>query len=328
MGDFTHLHEQDIAAIAAGFALGPVHRCTALAGGTINSLFDIDSARGRHVVRVNEGKTEAQVRYEADLVEVLARAGVPTPAPLRTAEGVPFVLWQERLVSVFPWVPGSHREPAEVSAADAAAVGRALGRLHVAGLAVAEAMAWPHIYSFEEICARADRVRDRVRQQPDPVLAPALDTVASEIAWLRERAGERAAAQHGIIHGDLFRDNVLFDGPALAALIDFEQASSGSLCYDLAVCLNAWCYRDDFDPTLVRALVQGYRELRELAPAEREALPVEVRAAAMRFAVTRITDVYLTGVDKPDKDFRRYLRRLERWREIGRAGLLEWTELA
>lgn len=323
MATFTHLQDQDIAAIGAGFGLGPVTRWAAIDAGTVNSNFDLETATGRFCVRINEGKSETLVRYEADLVEALARGGVPTPMPLRTPAGDPCILFQERWVSAFPWVSGGHREAGQVTASDAAAVGRALGRLHATGLTVAERFAWPGIYTFEHICARAAALRER----RDPVLAPALAAVSDETAWLVERAAVRAAVPRGIIHGDLFRDNVLFDGPTLTALIDFEQASTGSLCYDLAVSLNAWCYGDDFDPALVRALVRGYREVRELDAAERAALPVEVRAAAMRFTVTRMTDVYLAGVDKPTKDFRRYLRRLERWREIGAAGLLEWTGL-
>jgi len=97
-------------------------------------------------------------------------------------------------------------------------------------------------------------------------------------------------------------------------LLDFEQASTGALVYDLAVCINAWCFVDDFDPALIEALVAGYQQVRPLDPGERALLPVEARAAAMRFTVTRITDVYLPGVDLPGKDFRRYLRRLERLR--------------
>ena len=329
MATFTQLQDQDIAAISAGFGLGPVTRWAAIDAGTINSNFDIETAAGRFCVRVNEGKGEAQVRYEADLVEALARGGVPTPMPLRapagarSPAGAPCIALQDRWVSAFPWVPGAHREIGQVTASDAAAVGRALGRLHATGLALAERFASPGIYTFEHIRARAAALRER----DDPALAPALAEVLAESDWLVARAAVRAAAPRGIIHGDLFRDNVLFDGPTLTALIDFEQASTGSLCYDLAVSLNAWCYGDDFDPALVRALVRGYREVRELDTAERAALPVEVRAAAMRFTVTRITDVYLAGVDKPSKDFRRYLRRLERWREIGAAGLLAWAGL-
>src|SRR5262249_31525665 len=142
----------------------------------------------------------------------------------------------------------------------------------------------------------------------------------------------RGAAARGIIHGDLFRDNVLWDGPRLVAILDFEQASGGSFAYDLAVCLNDWCWRPGPDRAgpeepqrggprevngvnrvLVGALLAGYQRRRPLPDADRAALPVEMRAAAARFTITRITDVYLARVDNPEKDFRAFLARCEAW---------------
>jgi Ser/Thr protein kinase RdoA (MazF antagonist) len=125
---------------------------------------------------------------------------------------------------------------------------------------------------------------------------------------------EAGAATHGIIHGDLFRDNVLWQDGRLVAILDFEQASGGSLAYDLAVCINDWCWDGAPRLDLVRALLQGYETRRALADADRVALPIEVRAAAMRFTITRITDVYLARVHNPEKDFRAFLARSEAWR--------------
>ena len=126
----------------------------------------------------------------------------------------------------------------------------------------------------------------------------------------------------GPIHADLFRDNVLFDGGRLVALLDCEQASSRTWVYDLAVCLNAWCFSGPLQPALVAALVEGYRTVRELEPTEYPLLYVEARAAAMRFTITRITDVYLAGAAMPGKDFREFLRRLEAWRAMEAADLV------
>ena len=150
---------------------------------------------------------------------------------------------------------------------------------------------------------------------------------------LAARAAEREQAPGGVIHGDLFRDNVLFDGGHLVALLDFEQASRGTWVYDLAVCLNAWCFDDGGDgnrprvelvPARARALLGGYQERRALVAAERGLLAVEARAAAARFTITRITDVYLPGVDLPGKDFRRYLCRLEGWQGLDPGALASW----
>lgn len=315
MAAFTQLEDRDVRALAAKFHLGAVRDWAPIAAGTVNSNFRIDTAGGRFFLRINEGKTEADVRYEADVVDALAAAGVPTPRPLR-AGGRPYARHGNQFASAFAWVEGVHRCQAGVTPEDAYRVGAALGRLHRAGAPLAARFDRPGIYTYAHIC---DRVA-AIRAVGAPELADAEAMLADEIAWLDDRADVRAAAPRGVIHGDLFRDNVLWDGRDLAALLDFEQACTGSLTYDLAVAINAWCYGDTFSPALVAAVVAGYHRERPLTAADRDALYVECRAAAMRFAVTRITDIHLRDTTAT-KDFRRYLERLARWRSLGRSGL-------
>jgi homoserine kinase type II len=319
MGTFTALTDADVAAIAAAFDVGPVRGWTAIPAGTINSNFAVDAAAGRFFLRVNEDKRPDDVEYEAALVAALAGAGVRTPVPRAARDGRRHAAHAGKLISLFPWVDGEHRCAAGVTAAHARAVGAALAGLHRAGAPLAAAFDRAGIYGFDAIAARYRGFR----QLTDPVLAPAIVAIGEELAWLGARADARAALPRGIIHGDLFRDNVLFDDAAAPILIDFEQASSGALAYDLAVCLNAWCFGDDLDPALVRAMVDGYRDARPLAPQELAGLAAECRAAAMRFTVTRITDVYLRET-VATRDFRRYLARLRRWRALGADGLAAW----
>jgi homoserine kinase type II len=320
MGAFTRLEDGDVAALARAFGVGEVRAWRPIAAGTINSNFALETSGGRYFLRINEGKREAEVRYEAELVAELERAGGPVVAPARARSGEPFARHGDRFASLFPWIEGGHRGRGEVSEGDAEAVGAALARLHEAALPIAARFERAGIYTFDDIVARFEGLRG----SRDLALEPALSAVAEEIPWLRERASVRDAASRGIIHGDLFRDNVVFRGTRLAALIDFEQASSGSLVYDLAVCVNAWCFDEDVRPELARAMVGGYLAGRALSAADREALAVELRGAAMRFTVTRITDVYLPGLDNPEKDFRRYARRLVRWRELGAGEVASW----
>jgi len=302
-----------MARLAANFGLGAPTRYEAIAAGTVNSNFALETDRGRYFVRVNEGKTEGDVVYEAELVGALARAGVATPPPLLARDGRPFAVHDGSFVSAFPWVPGQHRCQAGLTPDDNRALGAALARLHVAGLPLAERFDRSGIYTYADIVGRFEGFR----QSDDDALAEAIPAIAAEIEYLDARGDERAAAPRGVIHGDLFRDNVLFDDRGnVAALIDFEQASTGSFAYDLAVCLNSWCFGDDFDADLVGALVAGYESVRTIEDAGRAALYTECRAAAMRFCVTRITDVHLADT-VATKDFRRYLRRLERWRALG-----------
>ena len=318
MARLTRLDDDDLRALADAFALGEVTAWGEVPAGTINSNHWLEAGGRRWFLRVNEGKREEDVRYEADLIGELAARGVATPRPVSSTAGQPLVLRRDRWVSVFPWIAGSQRALGEVTAGDARAVGAALARLHRAGAGLANRFGRDGIYTTGHIAARAVSLAADPRTAGDPALAAAVAEAGEEMAWLAERAGERAGAPRGIIHGDLFRDNVLFaaDG-AVAALLDFEQASLGAWIYDLAVCANAWCYTDQVVPELCRALAAGYREVRPLEPVERALLWTELRAAAVRFCVTRITDVYLPGADLPGKDFRRFQARLAAWRAMG-----------
>jgi homoserine kinase type II len=323
MARLTRLDDEDVRALAAAFALGEVTAWGVVPAGTINSNHWVEAGGRRWFLRVNEGKREEDVRFEAELVGELAARGVATPRPVVASSGKPLVLRRDRWVSVFPWVAGSQRALGEVTAADARAVGAALARLHRAGAGLADRFSKAGIYTTELIADRVEAIAAEPRAATDPALASAVASAREEMTWLAARAGERARAPRGVIHGDLFRDNVLFaaDG-AVAALLDFEQASLGAWVYDLAVCANAWCYTDDVVPDLCAALAAGYRAVRPLEPVERALLWTELRAAAVRFCVTRITDVYLPGADLPGKDFRRFQERLARWRSLGESGAL------
>ena len=338
MAPRTTLDLHAIQSIAAAFALGSVHSFQAIAAGTINSNYRVVTERGSFAIRVNEGKTDADVRYEADLVAALADAGVPTPRPCTTRRGDVRHEHAGRLVSVFPWVAGGHVAADAIGPGHARAVGLALARLHRAGQQLGATFARAGIYTFAHICERAARLRNN----PEPAVREARVTIDEELAWLRSRTTLRASGPTGVIHGDLFPDNVLFaklapatQNPAVTALLDFEQASTGSLIYDVAVCVNAWCVDEGDAATGVGhriaeqrivALLAGYRaggamtgaQLADLAPV----LAVELRAAAVRFTVTRITDVYLSGSTRPDKDYRHFLRRVHSFRTFAHQELL------
>ena len=324
MGLFTQLAREDVATIAARFGIGEVRSWTAIPAGTINSNFVLETARGKWFLRINEGKSEEDVRYEVELVTALVAGGTAAPLPCRTTSGEPFMVHAGGHVSLFPWVAGAHRQSGEVAPGDARELGQALARLHLAGQKIAARFTRTSRYAFAAIVERFRHVQALPVATSDPVLVACLPVIGEEIAWLQAQEPVRSAATTGIIHGDLFPDNVFFSGDALTALIDFEQASTGSLPYDLAVCLNSWCFgRDDFDRRLLAAMLAGYDRVRPLPPEDRQALAVEVRGAAMRFAVTRITDVYLPKITNPTKDFRRFLARLARWRELGTQGLAD-----
>ena len=309
MGAFTILGDADLAAIADAFDLGAVRTWASIAAGTINSNYALITDRGRFFVRVNEGKAEADVAWEARLVHALAGRGLTTPPPRAARDGKHYAPHGTKWVSVFAWVDGEHL--ATVTEARASELGAQLARLHQIGLALPAEWRRASIYDHAHLALRYRGFQ----ASPDPQLATAIAILGEELAHAEATTAIRAAATHGMIHGDLFRDNVLWDDRGrLVAILDFEQASGGSLVYDLAVCLNDWCWDGGPRLDLARAMIAGYVHGRALTAADREALPIEVRRAATRFTITRITDVYLANVPNPEKDFRAFLARCTAWR--------------
>ncbi|HEY4179114.1 MAG TPA: homoserine kinase [Kofleriaceae bacterium] len=312
MGVFTQLGRSELCEVVESFDLGELIGFQAIEAGTINSNFRLDTERGRYFLRVNEGKAEVDVAWEARLVAALASGGVRTPPPVLARDERPYapLAHTRKWLSVFPWRPGKHLAPSAVTAGYADELGAQLARLHQVGLELPASMRRGSIYDHDHLVSRFERIELTI----DPALAQATKILSEELAYVGAHAAVRRKATQGIIHGDLFRDNVLWDDGAVAAILDFEQASGGSLAYDLAVCINDWCWVDGPRMDLVGALLTGYRRVRDLPAADRTALPIEVRAAAARFTITRITDVYLARVANPEKDFRAFLARSEAWR--------------
>ena len=318
MATFTVLTAPELNELANEFSLGTVRAFRAIAAGTINSNFAIETDVGRFFLRVNEGKSEDDVAWEARLVGALASRRVTTPKPMAAQDGrlyaaVPGGSSPTKWVSAFPWRAGSHLAAGDVTPQHARTFGQALAALHLAALELPKGWRRASIYDHAHLVDRFARIE----AAGDPELADAVTILREELEAAAAAAPIRRAATHGIIHGDLFRDNVLWDGDRISAILDFEQASGGSLAYDLAVCINDWCWSDRDRAArmdLATSLVAGYHAVRPLEAADREALPAELSASSARFTITRITDVYLAKVPNPEKDFRAFLARCGAWR--------------
>lgn len=266
----------------------------------------MESGSGPLFLRINEGKVRDAVQREAAIVEYLSARGVSTPMPLLARDGQRFAVFGASFASVFPWVDGQVLSREGVGSVQAASVGRALAELHLKGSQFSDHRAGR--YEPDEIARRLGGI---VRRN-DSRLTAAVELLSLELRTLEiERQGH---VPLGLIHGDLFIDNVLFKPSGeVAALIDFEQASWGRLAYDVAVTLLAFTYgKDDFRSDRVRAFLDAYRTVRPPLPEESKAFPTELRFAACRFAVTRITDVFLRQPPGAPggKNYLRYLDRL------------------
>lgn len=307
----TELTAAELAELAGTFGLGALEASARIESGTVNSNYWIEAGGRRWFVRVNEGKAAADIDYEVALVDALRAAGVSTPTILATPGGDRAVWRRDRPVMIFEWIDGEHRDPEAIAAGDVERVAAELAAVHraTAGFPLRR----PGIYRTADIAARFATFQNSA----DPELAPAIALIGDELAFLAGRAAGRAQLATAVIHQDLFPDNVLFRAGKRPVLIDFEQAADGARLYDLAVLVNAWCFdAGEPDPARIAAAIGGYGGV-----VDAEDLWIELRAAAVRFAVTRITDVYLPGLSRAGKDFREYTGRLARWRQIGAGGL-------
>jgi homoserine kinase type II len=279
----------------------------ALRAGSVNSNFRLETAAARSFfLRVYEEQELAGARRELGMIEELARLGIPTPAPLELVSGAGRVAEHAgKPVGLHPWVEGEILCSARITPLVARQLGRALARVHTCSEQLSEIPEGR--FRVQDLYLRLDHV-DRVA-----------GSYAADSAQIRQRLvhytellDSAGPLPRGLIHGDLFRDNVLWQAGQLRALLDFESASLGVFGYDLMVCVHAWCYGDAYDMSLVGALFDGYSAERALGPAERSALPALGALAALRFATTRITDFSLRAPPgaAPARDYRRFLARL------------------
>ncbi|WP_437861567.1 homoserine kinase [Sorangium sp. So ce363] len=309
-----------------------------LLAGSVNSNFALALADGRGQVflRVYEEQQLGAASREARMLEHLAAGGVATPQPLRRrdaasgSEGAAFVAEHAgKPVALFPWVAGASLCQARVTPDATRRVGAALARVHLVGASFEGANT--SRFDLDSLDQRLRGLRSPAGAKstapaPAPALPPDVAAAVDELTGRLERiraAAPRTPGPQTLIHGDLFRDNVLWEAGEISALLDFESASRGSAAFDLAVTMLAWCFGDDLDPDLVAALAAGYTAVRPLSTEERDRLFHESVIAALRFSITRITDFELrpkgSGVYK---DFRRFLARQRTLERLGPEGLL------
>jgi len=305
MAVYTDVSAEELAAFLAGYDLGELLSYKGIAEGVENSNFLVHTRSGYFFLTLYEKRVAPEdLPFFLGLMEHLGKKGLNCPQPVKNRRGEVLGRLAGRPAAIVTFLDGMWiRRP---SAEHCAAVGEAAARLHLAGADfpfrrpnALSVRGWRSL--FEAAAPRADQVQ--------PGLCRAL---GSELSYL-EGAWPGHLPQ-GVIHADLFPDNVFFLDHALSGLIDFYFACTDTLAYDLAICLNAWCFEADhsYNVTKGRALLQAYAARRPLAVEEREMLPLLARGAALRFLLTRLVDwldVPPGALVKP-KDPLEYFRKL------------------
>lgn len=304
MALLTELSLASAIPLAASFGLELRH-IEPLTAGSVNSNFRLRDAAGQtYFARLYEEQDHAGAVREHALVAALDEAGVPVVRALVNRDGGSLADFEGKAFAVFPWIEGEILCQGLVSPAACRELGAALAGVH---RSTSRAPALP------EGRFRIPDLRERLKRVEAAGRASLLPDVSAIQARLDHYESRRATGlEQGICHGDLFRDNVLWQGPKLRALLDFESACAGNYAYDLMVTTLAWCYGAEFDLALVQALFDGYRRVRPLPPAEVAALKTEGAVACLRFASTRLTDFSLRVPDgaEPVRSYKRFLARM------------------
>jgi len=311
MAVYTDVADDELRAFMAFYDIGEVLSCKGIAEGVENSNFLVTTERGNFILTLYEKRVSPQdLPFFIALMEHLAVRGVACPTPLKGRDGIALRGLCGRPAAVVTFLPGMW--PRRIQPFHCAAVGAALAALHCAGASFAMSRpndlsvgGWRRLY---DACrCRAAEVHRGLSEE----LGAELTTLEAE--WPR-------GLPTGVIHADLFPDNVFFRDREVSGLIDFYFACTDFLAYDLAVCLNAWCFEADasLNVTKARLLIDSYRRARPLTSTELEALPLLARGSALRFLLTRLFDWLnqAEGAFVKPKDPVEFLRKLRFHRGI------------
>jgi homoserine kinase type II len=305
MAVYTQVNADQVKAFIANYDIGPLETYVGIADGVENTNYLLFTGSGRYILTLYEKRVEeADLPFFLDLMDHLSDRGIPCPVPVHDRVGNALSRLAGRPAALVTFLEGVARS--RIEPGHCRSVGRALARLHSASSDFGESRpnglslgAWEQTLLQSE--ARLEKYDAGLYQEVRD------DFLHIAGAWPE-------SLPKGVIHADLFPDNVFFKDGEVSGLIDFYFACNDLFAYDLAICINAWCFeRDaDFNITKAGALLKGYEEVRKLSSGEIAALPVLCAGSAMRFLFTRLVDWDTTPASamvRP-KDPAEYLGRL------------------
>jgi homoserine kinase type II len=284
MAVYTDVSDDDLTAFLAAYDIGALVSCKGIAEGVENSNYLLQTDGGRFILTLYEKRVnEADLPFFMALMGHLAGKGIATPLPVKARDGAALRRLAGRPAVIVTFLDGmSARKP---TADQCGQLGEALARLHLAGADFTSHRRTnalgPH--GWRPLLERSGPAANSV--QPGLYGFADEELLHLEAQWPKDLPA-------GIIHADLFPDNVFFLKGQLSGIIDLYFGCNDLLAYDLAICLNAWCFEPDYSYNLTkgRALIQGYNRVRALSAGETSALPVLCRGAAIRFMLTRLYD--------------------------------------
>lgn len=305
MAVYTEVSNEDLAAFVAAYHIGTVTSFKGIAEGVENSNYLLHTDQAPFILTIYEKRVaERDLPFFLGLMEHLAERGIVCPLPLRGGNGQALHRLAGRPAAIVTFLKGM--SPKRIHPFHCRELGAALARMHVAGSDFRMQRANNlSLQGWMPLFTQCQDGADRVLAGLAEGLERELDVLAA--AWPVDLPS-------GVIHADLFPDNVFFIGETLTGLIDFYFACSDAFAYDLAICLNAWCFEPDgaFNVTKARLMLASYRRVRPFSDAELAALPILARGAAVRFLLTRLYD----WLNHPEGAFVRPKDPLEYWHKL------------
>jgi len=310
MAVYTEVPDDELKAFIASYDIGVVTGCKGIAEGVENSNFLLQTTTGSYILTLYERRVNpADLPFFVGLMEHLSCSGVKCPVPIKDRKGEALRTLCGRPAAIVSFLQGMW--PRRISVNHCAELGKAMAEMHLAGMSfdmkrdnALSLNGWRDL--FAKAADAAEDVETGLR-----------DHISGELDYLGQHWPQLipdAALPAGVIHADLFPDNVFFMDDACSGLIDFYFACTDFLAYDVAICLNAWCFEPDgqFNVTKAQNLFAGYQAMRPMSAEEKAAMPLLARGSAMRFFLTRLYDWVNTppGAMVKPKDPREYLRKL------------------
>ena len=315
MAVYTKLSDRAIQRHIRPFRIGDIVAARGVEAGTINTVYDLRTTKGHFILRILEDRSPTDARYEEALLLHLHDQNLPVPQMVSAGRrGHIIAITPRQQLSIFEYLPGRELAVFEMKPTHCTQVGTFLAQMH--GATKKFRRVRRNRFTPERVLKIAHRC-ERYAKRSKESLAGDCRELRTEL----ERHSWPESLAAGVIHGDLFIDNVRFDKHRLCGVLDFEMASTGPFVYDLAVALGDWAFlHDEFVFERASALLEGYQTHRPLCSVEQNALYELVLFATARFAITRVADFELRAQPETRlfKDYRHFLNRLRALRSIGR----------